>query len=80
MKNISFRRKIKDRSIKLKELEVIRGFKISRDMKAAELLEHYKSIGFQASNIGKASEIISKTPSFAISVFFIRSIRRVLNS
>lgn len=60
MKNISFKRKAKDSSIKVKQLPVIKGFKLDGNMKAAELLGHYKTIGFQASNIGKAAEIIKK--------------------
>ena len=55
MKNISFRRKAKDSSIKVKQLPAIKGFGLNRDMKAIELLRHYKTIGFQASNIGKAA-------------------------
>src|SRR3989344_2509297 len=60
MKNLSFKRKAKDSSIKVRQLPVIKGFRLDRNMKAADLLGHYKSIGFQASNIGKAAEIIKK--------------------
>ncbi len=58
MKNISFKRKVKDHSINLKELPVIKGFNLDKNIKVSSLLENYSKIGFQASHIGKAVEII----------------------
>jgi len=58
MKNISFKRKAKDHSIKLSELPVIKGFGLDKNIKVSGLLESYGKIGFQASHIGKAVEII----------------------
>src|SRR3989338_5187158 len=58
MKNASFRRKKKDSSIDVKKLPVIRGFSLDKNIKAKDLLSHYRNIGFQASHIGKAAEII----------------------
>lgn len=59
MKNISFKRKVKDHSIKINELPVIRGFDLDKNLKVSSLLENYSTIGFQASHIGKAVEIIN---------------------
>ena len=56
--NISFKRKATDNSIDVRKLRVIRGFPLNKDAKIAEFLENYKSIGFQASHIGKAVNII----------------------
>lgn len=56
--NISFRRKASDKSINVRKLRTIKGFAVNKNIKIAELLENYKSIGFQASHIGKAAEII----------------------
>jgi deoxyhypusine synthase len=58
MKNPSFRRKRKDSSIDVKKLPVIKGFTLDKNPKAKELLSNYKNIGFQASHLGMAAEII----------------------
>ncbi len=70
MKNTSFRRKAKDSSINVKNFQVIKGFVLDRNMKAAELLERYKTIGFQASSIGKAAEIIRKIKKENAEIYF----------
>ena len=56
--NISFKRKAQDNSINARKLMAIKGFPLDKNIKVSELLESYKSIGFQASNIGKAVDII----------------------
>ena len=58
MVNKSFKRQAKDHSINVKELRKIKGFELNKGLKAVDLLENYKSIGFQASHIGKAADII----------------------
>src|SRR3989338_5193152 len=56
--NISFKRKAQDNSIDVRKLTSIKGFPLEKNIKVSELLENYKSIGFQASHIGKAVDII----------------------
>lgn len=58
MKNPSFKRKRQDASIDVRKLGRIKGFSLDPSMHVRELLAHYKSIGFQASHLGLASEII----------------------
>ncbi|MEK6942918.1 MAG: deoxyhypusine synthase [Nanoarchaeota archaeon] len=60
MKNISFKRKAKENSINIKEIKKIKGFQLKKDLKVNELLENYNSIGFQASHIGKAVDILKQ--------------------
>lgn len=57
--NISFKRKAQDNSINVRKLMAIKGFPLDKNIKVSELLENYKSIGFQASHTGKAVDIIN---------------------
>ena len=58
MKNPAFKRNLIDKSINLKELPIIKGFNLNKNMKVVELLEDYKTIGFQASHLGNAFDIL----------------------
>src|SRR3989344_5554936 len=60
MDNISFKKKAKEHSINIKELKKIKGFQLKKGLKVNDLLESYKSIGFQASHIGKAVDILNQ--------------------
>ncbi len=60
MDNQSFKRKKESKTIDVKELDKINGFKLDKSTTALELLKNYKNLGFQASNIAKASELIQK--------------------
>ncbi len=69
MDNQSFKRKKESKTIDVKELEKIKGFKLDKTLTALELLKNYKNLGFQASNIAKASELIQKMKKENVDIF-----------
>ncbi|MFA6213662.1 MAG: deoxyhypusine synthase family protein [Candidatus Micrarchaeia archaeon] len=68
-KNVSFKRKISSRAIRGGKLPPIKGFALSPDATAKELLSAYSSIGFQASHLGKASELVRKMQGEKATIF-----------
>jgi deoxyhypusine synthase len=59
-KNVSFKRKISSRAIRGSDLSPIIGFKLSEGTTVEELLAAYSSIGFQASHLGKAAQVVKR--------------------
>src|SRR3989338_11568109 len=78
-KNISFKKKAQDNSIDVRKLTSIKGFPLDKNLKVSELLENYKSIGFQASHIGKAVDII-KTIKKEKAELFLASTSNMVSS
>lgn len=68
-KNTSFKRKISSREIRGARLMPVKGFKLSKDATAQELLAAYSSIGFQASHLGKAAEVIGRMQKDNTTIF-----------
>ena len=60
VKNTSFQRKISSRTMRSAPLLPIKGFSLSPNATAEELLAAYSSIGFQASHLGKAAEVVRR--------------------
>ena len=68
-KNISFRRKVGSKSIRGAELAAIRGFAISPATTVEQLVAGYSSLGFQASHLAKASEVVKRMQKDKATVF-----------
>ncbi len=69
MDNLSFQRKKKSKSIDVKNLLPIKGSSFSKTMSVSDLLRANSSIGFQASHVAKASELIKKMKAEGVDVF-----------
>ena len=69
MENPSFRREKTKQNIDLKALPHIKGFTLDKNMGVSELIKHYKTIGFQASNLARATEIIKSMKQNNAAVF-----------
>ncbi|MCX8195351.1 MAG: deoxyhypusine synthase family protein [Candidatus Micrarchaeota archaeon] len=67
--NPSFRRRISSSSIRQAELQPIKGFKISPALKVEQLIFHYSSIGFQASHLSQAAQVIRKMQEERATIF-----------
>jgi len=68
-KNVSFRRKISSRAIRGAALQPIRGFALRPGATAEELLAAYSSIGFQASHLGNAAQVVRKMQDGRTTIF-----------
>ncbi len=68
-KNVSFKRKISSRAIRGAALQPIKGFKLSPNATAEELLAAYSSIGFQASHLGKAAQVVRRMQDDKSTIF-----------
>jgi len=68
-KNVSFKRKISSRAIRGAALQPIKGFKLSPNATAEELLAAYSSIGFQASHLGKAAQVVKRMQDDKSTIF-----------
>jgi len=68
-KNVSFKRKISSRAIRGSELLPVKGFRLSPGATAEELLAAYSSIGFQASHLGKAAQVVEKMQEEKATIF-----------
>ena len=69
MDNISFKRKASKNSIKTDELTKIKGFTLDKNLKANDLVKAYKNIGFQASNVAKACELVAEMKKEKTAIF-----------
>ncbi len=69
MENESFKREKKENSIDLKSLDVIKGFNLDKSMTALQLLSSCKTLGFQASHVAKAAELIQRMKKENVDVF-----------
>jgi len=68
-KNLSFKRKIGSKSIREAKLSPIKGFQLRPGATAQELLAAYSSIGFQASHLGKAAQVVEKMQEEKATIF-----------
>jgi len=68
-KNVSFKRKISSRAIRGSALSPIKGFALRPGATAEELLAAYPSIGFQASHLGKAAQVVRKMQEEKATIF-----------
>ena len=68
-KNSSFKRKISSRAIRSARLLPVKGFKLGPGTTAEELLAAYSSIGFQASHLGKAADVVARMQEDKTTIF-----------
>ena len=68
-KNVSFKRKISSRAIRGSSLLPVKGFNLSPGATAEELLAAYSSIGFQASHLGKAAQVVRSMQDGKATIF-----------
>ena len=68
-KNVSFKRKISSRAIRGSRLLPIKGFRLSPNATAEELLAAYSSIGFQASHLGRAAQVVRRMQDGKATIF-----------
>ena len=69
MKNISFKRAKRSSSINAKNLVKIQGFKLNNNLKIVDLIKNYSSLGFQASHLSQACNIIRKMKQVKCAIF-----------
>lgn len=69
MDNKSFKRQKKSSTIHINNLDHIKGFKLDKTLTVLELLQSCKNLGFQASNVAKASELIQKMKKENVDIF-----------
>ncbi|MBS3062968.1 MAG: deoxyhypusine synthase [Candidatus Diapherotrites archaeon] len=68
-KNPSFRRRKASKSIDLQQLPPVQGFALDKNLSVRQLLGHYSSLGFQASNLGRAVELVQRMKKDQAAVF-----------
>ena len=68
-KNPSFHRKISSSSIAKGPLAPIRGFRIGPSTSVRELVSAYSSLGFQASHLAQASDVVGRMQKDKATVF-----------
>jgi len=69
MNNESFKREKKSKTVPFQTLPDIQGPILTKNMTIQELLRVYKNIGFQASNLSRASEIIQQMKKEKVDVY-----------
>ena len=69
MENKSFRRDKESSSIDLNNLNSVKGFEINGNIKFNDIPRLYSKIGFQATNVGKAHEILKKIKDEKVDLF-----------
>ena len=69
MDNKSFRRTKETDSIKINNLEKIKGFKIDKNIKLSEIPALYKTLGLQGSNVGIAFDLLKKMKDEKVAIF-----------
>lgn len=69
MENRSFKRIRKSKSIDAKELLKIQGFNINKELKIVDLIKYYSNLGFQASHLANACNIIKKMKQDKCAIF-----------
>jgi deoxyhypusine synthase len=67
--NPSFKREVKSDDIRANATEQVKGFTITPGIKLSELGDLYKTIGFQATHLGQAIEILRKIKSENVPLF-----------
>ena len=68
--NPSFKRLVKSKSIRSATLLPVKGFKISSSTTVEQLVASYSSLGFQASHLAQATEVIKRMQGEKATVFF----------
>ena len=68
-KNPSFRRKVGSRSIRGQSLKPIAGFEVSPSMTAEQIVSLYSSLGFQATHLSRAAEVVKRMQKDKATVF-----------
>ena len=69
MKNVSFKRKMSDKGIRSSAKEHVKGFDLGKNISIADIPKLYKTIGFQATHLGQAAEIIAKMKKEKTAIF-----------
>ena len=69
MQNISFKRKKYSNNIKLDKLIKIQGFNLNKETKIVDLIKNYSNLGFQASHLSQACDIIKKIKRDKCAIF-----------
>src|SRR3989338_8203077 len=70
MNNESLKREQKSRTIPYEKLETIKGFDITtKNITVKDILHYYKNIGFQASNLARATEIIQQMKKEKVDIY-----------
>ncbi len=67
--NPSFKRKVGSKSIRSSSLPAIRGFEIGLGITVEELVRSYSSLGFQASHLSKAAEVVGRMQKDKVTIF-----------
>ncbi len=67
--NPSFKRGIKSSSIRSAALKSIKGFKVSPSLTAEDLVAYYSSLGFQASHLSQAAEVVKRMQKDKATIF-----------
>lgn len=67
--NPSFKRAVKSKSIRSASLPQVKGFKISGSLTAEQLISSYSSLGFQATHLSQAADVIKRMQKDKATVF-----------
>lgn len=67
--NPSFKRKVSSRSVRGAKLKPIGGFGISRGITVEQLVSSYSSLGFQASHLARAADVVGRMQQDKATVF-----------
>ncbi|MEM2137480.1 MAG: deoxyhypusine synthase [Candidatus Anstonellaceae archaeon] len=67
--NPSFKRKISSKSVRGAELSAVKGFAAGPSVTVSELVASYSTLGFQASHLAKAAEIVGRMRKDRATVF-----------
>jgi deoxyhypusine synthase len=67
--NPSFKRKISSKSVRGAKLSAVKGFAVSPSVTVGQLVASYSALGFQASHLAKAAEIVGRMQKDKATVF-----------
>ncbi len=68
--NPSFKRKVSSSSVRGARLQNVKGFDPSPSMSVSDLVSAYSTLGFQASSLGKAAQVVQRMQQEKATVFF----------
>jgi len=68
--NVSFKRKVSSNTVRGAKLPAVRGFALGPNTTVEQLVKGYGSLGYQASHLARASEVISSMQKDKATVFF----------
>ncbi|MEM4369027.1 MAG: deoxyhypusine synthase family protein, partial [Candidatus Woesearchaeota archaeon] len=69
IENRLFRRRRSENSIDAGSLEKITGFELEKGLDVTSLVKRYKNLGFQASQLGRAAELLERMKKEEASIF-----------